>query len=157
MAVQTLAANGAKVYAAGRRLEVLQQSAKVHANEHSQVPGEIIPLEMDETDKDSIQKAFEFIKSKESKLDLLINNAGLPGTRANVSSSEQGAEEFSKQLFSLPMSDWDSIYKTNVFGYYYVSAAFLPLLVAANKEDSLHKNKKSEFEQERNERQSSSC
>ena len=84
MAAQALAANGARVYAAGRRLEVLEKSAKVHANEHPDVSGEIIPIEMDQNDKDSITRAFEHIKSKEKKIDLLVNNAGLASNKASA-------------------------------------------------------------------------
>jgi NADP-dependent 3-hydroxy acid dehydrogenase YdfG len=84
MAAQALAANGARVYAAGRRLEVLEKSAKVHANDHPDVSGEIIPIEMDQNDKDSITRAFEHIKSREKKIDLLVNNAGLASNKASA-------------------------------------------------------------------------
>ena len=50
--------------------------------------------------------------------------------------------EISKTLFENPMSNWEDVYKTNVFAYYYVSSKFLPLLVKANKADSMHKNAK---------------
>lgn len=142
MAAQALAANGARVYAAGRRLEVLEKSAKVHANEHPDVSGEIIPIEMDQNDKDSITRAFEHIKSREKKIDLLVNNAGLASNKVDVASGDKSVDEFSKKLFDNPLSDWEDVYKTNVYGYYYVSSKFLPLLVAANGADPMHKNRK---------------
>jgi NAD(P)-dependent dehydrogenase (short-subunit alcohol dehydrogenase family) len=101
--------------------------------------GEIIPLELDVTDKESIKKAVEFIKSRESKLDLLINNAGLASNKTDVSKGDTDVEGFSKDLFEDPMSNWEDTYRTNVFALYYTSVAFVPLLVKGNKEDKMHK------------------
>jgi len=134
MATQALSHNGAKVYAAGRRGEVLQKSAEVHAGD-----GEVIPLEMDVTDKESITAAVEFIKSRESKLDLLINNAGLASNKANVEKGDTDVDAFSKDLFEDPMSNWEDTYRTNVFALYYTSVAFVPLLTKGNHEDKMHK------------------
>lgn len=94
---------------------------------------------MDVTDKESIKKAVEFIKSRESKLDLLINNAGLASNKTSVEKGDTDVEGFSKDLFDDPMSNWEDTYRTNVFALYYTSAAFVPLLVKANKEDKMHK------------------
>lgn len=182
MAAQALAANGAKVYIAGRRLEALQTAAEAHGK-GDKVEGELIPLQMDETDIESVKKAFEEISKKEDKLNLLVNNAGLAGPRADVSAAEKGPEAFKEAMLKLPKSAWDDVvspwlfcsrrppyceqperssretqinierhftnrfkssrqyiqYNTNVYGYYYTSATFLPLLVKANKEDSKHK------------------
>jgi len=140
MITQALAANGAKVYIAGRREEVIKKSAEVHGGE--KVSGEIIPIVMDQNDKESIQAAFKEISSKEKHLNLLVNNAGLASKKIDVATGDKDVELFSKTMLDAPMSDWEDVYKTNVFGYYYVSAAFLPLLVKANKSDPMHKNSK---------------
>lgn len=138
MAAQALAANGARVYISGRREDVLKQTAKVHGSDA--VSGEMIPIVMDQNDKDSIQAAFKEISSKESHLNLLINNAGLASNKVDVTTGDKDVELFSKTMFENPMEDWEAVFKTNIYGYYYVSAAFLPLLVKANKADSMHKN-----------------
>jgi len=140
MATQALAANGAKVYIAGRREDVLRKTAEAHGGDD--VPGQIIPIVMDETDKESIQAAFKEISSKEDKLDLLINNAGLASNNVDVASGDSDVKKMSEEMFKDPLSNWEDVFKTNVYGYYYVSAAFLPLLVKANKADPMHKNKK---------------
>lgn len=176
MIAQALAANGAKVYIASRRGEVLKTSSQVcetsgglqrladmffssahysrfvtlnmhrrhgrQAHGGEKVAGEIIPLEMDQNDKASIEEAFEAFKQKESKLDLLVNNAGLASNKVDVAIGDKDVEAFSKELFQDDVSNWNDVYTTNVYGYYYVSAKFIPLLVKANKPDRLHKNSK---------------
>lgn len=140
MASQALAANGAKVYIAGRRFEVLENAVKKHGGD--KVEGQLIPIQMDETDPESIKKAYDQISSKEDKLNLLVNNAGLASKRADVSAAEKGAEAFKEALLKVPYENWDEVYKTNVYGYYYTSSTFLPLLVKGNKSDDKHKLQK---------------
>ena len=67
------------------------------------------------------------ISKRESKLDILINNAGIaPG---KTSTHVDTAEELSKSLFGNATTDeWTSIYATNVAGPYLMTTAFLPLL-----------------------------
>lgn len=113
MASQALAANGAKVYIAGRRLDVLKTAVEAHGGD--KVEGELIPIQMDETDIESVKKAYEEISSKEDKLNLLINNAGLAGPRADVSAAEKGAEAFKDAMLKLPMSAWDDVVSSSLF------------------------------------------
>jgi NADP-dependent 3-hydroxy acid dehydrogenase YdfG len=60
---QALAANGAKVYITGRRQEVLEKSARVHgsADKIGSSGGQIVPLVMDVTGKESINSAIKHI------------------------------------------------------------------------------------------------
>ncbi|KDN50545.1 hypothetical protein RSAG8_01043, partial [Rhizoctonia solani AG-8 WAC10335] len=79
MIARALAANGAKVYVSSRRNEVIESTADEHG---TQTGGEIIPLELDVTDKASIKNAVQVIQKNDGKLDLLFNNAGRSGPKS---------------------------------------------------------------------------
>ncbi|WP_375452176.1 SDR family oxidoreductase [uncultured Devosia sp.] len=81
---------------------------------------DIRPLSIDVTDEASIRDAAAWVSDHDGKLDILINNAGIPG-RQPVAPSEQGVD------------DIRAIYETNVFGPIRVTQAFLPLLKAAER------------------------
>lgn len=72
MYAKTLATNGAKVYITGRRLEVLETSARIHGTIEALGPqgGQIIPLVLDVTSKDSITAAVELITKTEGYVNL---------------------------------------------------------------------------------------
>ena len=63
MYAQALAANGAKVYITGRRQEVLEKSSRIHGSSDKigSAGGQIVPLVMDVTNKDSIKSAVKYI------------------------------------------------------------------------------------------------
>lgn len=67
MYARTLAVNGAKVYITGRRLAVLEDSARIHGSPETLGTrgGSIIPLVLDVTSKDSIKAAVDQITQKE--------------------------------------------------------------------------------------------
>jgi NADP-dependent 3-hydroxy acid dehydrogenase YdfG len=70
VAAQALAANGAKVYITGRRQAVLDAAIKTHGTpealgEHG---GQMVPLTMDVTDKESIQKAVKVVEEQDGFL-----------------------------------------------------------------------------------------
>lgn len=131
MITQALAVNGAKVYILGRRLEALQNSAETHGKN---IKGQIIPLQCDITDKQSIKEAVKEIESKEKCVCILVNNAGISGeTQSPAGSSGQ---EIKQSLFdneTATFDDWVSQYKTNVASIYFMSTAFLPLVEASTK------------------------
>ncbi|KAK4541669.1 hypothetical protein LTR36_007813 [Oleoguttula mirabilis] len=126
---KALAANGAKVYITGRRVEKLKDAETTD----SASGGSIIGVQMDVTDKDSIRAAAKQISEKEKHVNLLVNNAGVSGVNYGSSGMPKGsAEEISKAMFdSQTIEDWDWIFKVNATSSYFVSAAFLPLLCAA--------------------------
>lgn len=70
---------------------------------------------IDVTDQESIDAAVMQIKSEDGRLDVLINNAGIPGTWPIAPEAQD-------------ISDIMTIYNTNVFGVIRVTQAFLPLL-----------------------------
>ncbi|KAI1174786.1 NAD(P)-binding protein [Nemania sp. FL0916] len=133
MMAQTLAANGARVYITGRRAEVLETSARVHGarDKLGENGGEILPLVMDVTDKESIKSAVSRIEEKEGYLNVLINNAGAWKGRPSATPAD-GAEAFGAAMFAEEVNDnWQDSFLTNTTSVYLVTSAFLPLLAKA--------------------------
>ncbi|KAK0647592.1 putative oxidoreductase [Lasiodiplodia hormozganensis] len=127
MATQALAVNGAKVYIVGRTKEKLDKVVEVYGQD---IPGEIIPLVGDVTDKEGVEKLVKEIESREKCLCILINNAGIASPKTTVDS--ENAEELKKNLFEpTTVKEWTDIYATNVVGPYLMATAFLPLLQRA--------------------------
>jgi NADP-dependent 3-hydroxy acid dehydrogenase YdfG len=95
MYAQALAVNGGKVYITGRTGEKLETVAKTYSQD---VPGQIIPIQGDVTDKQSIAKLYEEIASKETHLDILVNNAGIM-TDKTIQTEANNAKELKKYMF----------------------------------------------------------
>ena len=129
MTATTLAANGAKVYITGRRLEKLK-SAEM---QDSSSGGSITAIQLDVTDKKSILDFAKTIGEKEKCVNLLVNNAGQSSVNYGEAYTPQGdPKEVSERMLSYQgFEEWTSIYKVNVASVYFVSIAFLPLLCAA--------------------------
>ncbi len=72
MLTQALATNGCKVYITGRRLEVLETTARVHGSldKLGSQSGSIIPMVMDVTSKESINGVVDHITKTEGYLNL---------------------------------------------------------------------------------------
>ncbi|KAF6817207.1 gluconate 5-dehydrogenase [Colletotrichum plurivorum] len=93
------------------------------------IPGEIIPIQADVTNKDDIQKLVDEILSREKCLCILVNNAGVSSSPVEAESDD--AHDMKNSLFNsekADFEDWTDVYKTNVAAVYYVAASFLPLL-----------------------------
>lgn len=134
MISQALANNGAKVYIAGRRKDVLENTASTHGSSLVHPSGQLIPVQADITSKESISSLVAEISKKEKHIDLLVNNAGISTKKTlEVEKGEESAEALSKEMFSEEWEDWEQVYRTNVIGYFFMSTAFLPLLSAATK------------------------
>jgi NAD(P)-dependent dehydrogenase (short-subunit alcohol dehydrogenase family) len=76
------------------------------------------PLLIDVTSDDSVEAAAAQIRDEVGHLDVLVNNAGIPGGR--IPPGETTA------------ADVEAVYATNVFGVVRVTQAFLPLLDASD-------------------------
>ncbi|KAF8706256.1 Enoyl-(Acyl carrier protein) reductase, partial [Rhizoctonia solani] len=135
MITKTLAANGAKVYIGSRRGEKVESTAKETS---PQVAGQIIPIELDVTDKTSIKNAVKTISENDGKLDLLVNNAAITGPVSmffnDPSASENKTPEtLGNALFeNEKVEDWMGLYGNNVASIFFVTTAFLGLLSKAS-------------------------
>ncbi|GAA96778.1 uncharacterized protein L969DRAFT_90705 [Mixia osmundae IAM 14324] len=126
MLTQALAANGAKVYIVGDRGNAEDAAVEQY---NGNIKGKIIAVKADMRTKDSIATLVKEIESKESYVDLVIPNAGIAGP--GLDPADDDAEEQGKRLFDADYDEALNLFKTNVLGYYYLSAAFIPLLSKA--------------------------
>jgi NAD(P)-dependent dehydrogenase (short-subunit alcohol dehydrogenase family) len=75
-------------------------------------------VQLDVTDDASVAAAVETVTAAGTGLDVLVNNAGVPGPFG--------------ESFDLAVADYEAVYATNVFGIIRVTHAFLPLLRASS-------------------------
>ena len=85
-----------------------------------------IALQLDVTDKNSIEAAGRYIKDKFGYLDLLVNNAAI----SNTSKGKMSLAEYAKTSRSsnVSLEEIRAIWETNVFGVLAVYQVMLPLL-----------------------------
>lgn len=107
----TLSKGGAKVLAGARRVDRLK---KLEADIKLQ-GGEISVLNLDVTKKDECKKFADFALEKYSRIDVLINNAGLMPL------------SFFKNL---KIDEWDKMVDVNLKGVLYCSAAVIPNMIS---------------------------
>lgn len=133
MAAQSLAVNGAKVYITGRTKEKLDRVAELYS---ADVPGEIIPIMADITDKESIDNLVQTISERENYLSILINNAGISSQPQTT--EHEDPRELRQSLFedaSGDMEEWDSVFRTNTSQLFFMTTAFLPLLSKGSEQE----------------------
>ncbi len=102
------ARDGARVIAAGRRMERLDALR----GEFGEL---ILPLELDVRDRAGVTRAIETLPAAFAEIDVLVNNAGLA----------VGLEPANEAV----LDDWDAMVDTNVKGLMYVTRAVLPGMV----------------------------
>jgi len=133
MTAQAFACQGAKVYIASRRKSVLENAVDTWGNTLAHPQGQLIAVECDITDKKSISGLVEELKRRgEKNVDVLVNNAGVSLGSSEVEKGDETAEELSEELFGEDLGKWEEVYRTNVIGHFFTTAAFIPLLAATS-------------------------
>ncbi|ESK94341.1 short-chain dehydrogenase [Moniliophthora roreri MCA 2997] len=119
------AENGATVYVTGRREDVLRNFVARHPDL------KLIPIPMDITKKDSIESAVRVLEEAEGNLDVLVNNAGIPGPVSHFMINKEAPENanLGASLFKMhEFAAWHEVLDTNLAGAFFVTTAFLELL-----------------------------
>lgn len=111
MMAMALVTNGAKVYIASRKLEVVAQVAKELTR---MGPGSCFGLQADLSGKKAAVDLAAQIASKEDRIHVLINNSGM--------SWGSSLSDFDEQ------NGWDRLMALNVKAVFYLTAALVPLL-----------------------------
>jgi serine 3-dehydrogenase len=114
---RAFAARGARVLMAARRRERLDALAAELRDAGAQAHA----FTLDVRDKRQVDALERELKERDLLPDILVNNAGL----------SRGLDP----LWEGELDDWDEMIDTNVKGLLYVTRAFLPHMVAANKGD----------------------
>ncbi len=115
-----LAAHGFTVLVGSRNLERGEAAAKT-------IDGDARALQLDVTDRASIDAAARRIREEIGRLDVLVNNAAISSTSKKPG---QSVEEYAKRNrpSNMSLEEVRAIWETNVFGALAVYQAMLPLL-----------------------------
>ncbi len=106
--VLALAGAGATVAAGVRRVADV-------AGLEDEAPGSVIPLELDVTDRASIDRAVGRLVEDHGRIDILVNNAGLGANHDALDITE---------------ADWDGMMDVNLKGLFFVTQAAARHMVA---------------------------
>lgn len=115
MIATALAANGVRVYVAGRRQDRLD-SAVAEISAH----GECIGVSADLSTLAECERLAAFLAERESKLHILVNNAG---------------NSWGQPLDDYTEAGWDRVMNLNLKGVFFLTQKLLPLLEAAGTPD----------------------
>lgn len=116
---QALAANGAAVALAARRIDRLEALAR----ELAAAGGRTFPVAMDVTDDASVAAAFEAAQAALGPVDILVNNSGIAGRGA--------------PMRELPPAELAAVLDVNLTGAYRVAREAALRLIAAGREGSI--------------------
>jgi NAD(P)-dependent dehydrogenase (short-subunit alcohol dehydrogenase family) len=112
---RTLAANGALVVLAARRVERLKDlRAEIEAEGGA---ADVVPLDV--TDLDSVAAAVAKIESENGPIDILINNSGVSTTQ---------------RLVDVSVVDFDHVFGTNVKGAFFVAQQVAKRMIARSRQ-----------------------
>lgn len=111
-------ANGAKVYVSSRKADACEETARQLAGKYG---GECVALPGDVATLAGVEALARQLGERESRLDVLVNNAGAT---------------WGEPLDVFPEKGWDKVMDTNVKGVFFLTQKLLPLLrKAATAED----------------------
>ncbi|KAK0506696.1 short-chain dehydrogenase [Armillaria luteobubalina] len=126
---KAFAANGAKVYITGRRLEVLEKAAASVTG----VRGSIIPLRMDVTNEESLKTGTKHIEVNDGKLDILVNKLVYDAPASpypDIFVVPDSADPFATQTLSQKNGqNWADMFALNTIAPFFVVRAFQSLLI----------------------------
>ncbi|TBU25518.1 NAD-P-binding protein [Dichomitus squalens] len=135
MIAKALEHNGAIVYIVSRRLDVLEAAANEHNRRRN-----LIPLQGDVTDRESMRAVAQTIRERHGFINLLVNNAGLarnflpklPGP------GEVDMKKYQELLWNAGTpQDFADSFDVNVSAVWYNTVCFLDLLDAGNKRGNM--------------------
>lgn len=115
---KTLSGAGAEVIVAARRMEKLE----ILADEIRAAGGKALPVSMDVTDLQSVERAFARIDETGGPAGIIVNNSGL------------SREDW---LVSMDEEDWDLVMDTNLKGVWRVAKAGARALMTAERPGSI--------------------
>jgi gluconate 5-dehydrogenase len=93
-----LSSYGATLVVASRNMDTLK---KVAAHIKEETGGEVVPMQVDATDEDSVINLVEAVQEQFDTVDILVNAMGL---------------NIKREALDYPMEDWDKIFNINVKG-----------------------------------------
>lgn len=109
---EQFAKEGARLILTARRIDRLHELCTELKNKYQ---AETLPIQLDVQNKEAVKKAIEGLNSHWSKVDILINNAGLALDTLKI---QEGNIE-----------NWDAMLNTNVHGLLYITHAILPGMI----------------------------
>lgn len=118
---KTLLSHGATVAIAARPSEKMDRA---YASLKDEWGGKVVALEMDVRDENSVSAAADVISREWSRLDMLVNNAGIGMRDAN-----KGFPGDPSPFYEIPIKAFYDIVETNFIGYFLVARAFVPLML----------------------------
>ena len=112
-----LASGGASIVICGRRVELLQETARSITS----IGGQCEAVTCDVTDLRSVEALAARVEKTFQRVDILVNNAGV------------GA--FGLPLHQLSPEEWDKVHNTNLRGVFYCIRSFAPMMIRARNGD----------------------
>jgi NAD(P)-dependent dehydrogenase (short-subunit alcohol dehydrogenase family) len=131
MMAKALAQNGAaKVYIAGRRLEILKSAA-------SSIGPNVIPIQCDVTSTSSLQAAASLVEQDSGHLNLLVCNSGIGGPQVKPVKPETTLDEWVDQNLANDYGAFVNTFAVNAAAVWYTTMTFLKLLDRGNKKGNV--------------------
>ncbi|KAF2018862.1 WD40 repeat-like protein [Aaosphaeria arxii CBS 175.79] len=128
--------NGAsKIYLLGRRKNVLDDAINTLQSSPSapeDAASKLTAIQADVANQDSVSAAAAQIKKEVGFVDVLLNNAGVIGPKNAAAINQADSIEQLQAAFLDGYDEWGTTFAVNTQSLVGVTAAFLPLLEAAN-------------------------